>query len=93
MQAFLNEDDGHKRNMRRGKQVASILLKISAADNWLLSPYRLSRLEVRGKKKEKAAGAAHRNGSSYLLITHKALLKLLSLFTVAGVDNCIRTGP
>lgn len=29
----LNETDNHKRNMRRGKQVAPTLLEISAADN------------------------------------------------------------
>lgn len=94
MKAILNEDD-HERNTRWSKQVASSLVKISAADDWLFSLYSLSWLETRrGEKKKttKTAEALHRIGPSYLLIKHKALLKLLSLLTVAGVDNCVRTG-
>lgn len=51
MKAILNEDD-HKRNTRWSKQVASSLVKISAADNWLFSLYSLSRLEMRRGGKE-----------------------------------------
>lgn len=97
MQAVLDKDEDHKRNMRRGKQGAP---SPRGKFQRLISDFcpRAASLPGSGRKRggeergEKTAGARRRIGSSYLLITHKALLKLLGLFTAAAVDKRVRTG-
>lgn len=98
MQAVLDKDEDHKRNMRRGKQGAP---SPRGKFQRLISDFcpRAASLPGSGWKGregggrgEKTAGAQCRIGSSYLLITHKALLKLLGLFTAAAVDKRVRTG-
>lgn len=63
MWATLHENDNHKRNMRRDKQVAPLQLEISVADKWLLSrilPF-LTGSEGKERRREKKRWSSAQN--------------------------------